>query len=109
MRRIIYTCLFLPFFLNAQTTLPTVWNFSNPTIENPPTGWITGLGTNGTLIYSGSQNSVGGDNIACRLDATGEFLTIFFAEKSGPLSYWMKGTAIAPNPAYGRFQNPTIC
>jgi len=100
MRRIIYTCLFLPFFLNAQTTLPTVWNFSNPTIENPPTGWITGLGTNGNLTYSGSQNSIGGDNISCRLDATGEFLTIFFAEKAGSLSYWLKGTGIAPNPAF---------
>lgn len=100
MRRIIYTCLFLPFFLNAQTTLPTVWNFSNPTIENPPTGWITGLGTNGNLTYSGSQNSIGGDNISCRLDATGEFLTIFFAEKAGALSYWIKGTGISPNPSF---------
>ncbi len=86
--------------LFAQTTLPTIWNFSNPTIENPPTGWITGLGTNGNLTYSGSQNSIGGDNISCRLDATGEFLTIFYAEKAGPLSYWIKGTGISPNPSF---------
>lgn len=90
----------LPFGVYAQTTLPTVWNFSTPGISTPPVGWTTGLGTNGNLTYSGAANSVGGDNTSCRFDATGEFLTIWFAEKPGELSYWIKGTGISPNPAF---------
>lgn len=85
--------------LHAQTSLPTWWDFANPAISNPPNGWILGLGTNGNLTYSGSQNSVSG-NISARLDATGEYITIWFAEKPGPLSYWLRGTGIAPNPAF---------
>jgi hypothetical protein len=100
MKKIIYTLLLFPIVAFAQTTLPTLWNFSTPSIENPPLGWTTGLGTNGNLTYSGSQNSVGGDGIACRMDATGETLTIFFAENPGPLSYWLKGTGISPTPAF---------
>lgn len=92
--------LLLPLFINAQAPLPTIWNFSTPGIATPPAGWTTGLGTNGNLTYSGAANSVGGDNISCRLDATGEFLTIWFADKPGPLSYWMRGTGISPNPAF---------
>jgi endonuclease I len=93
------------FALLAQTTLPTFWDFSNPGINTPPNGWTTGLGVNGNLTYSGSQNSVGGDGISARLDATGEFISIWFAERPGPLSYWIKGTGISPNPAFtGEFQ-----
>jgi endonuclease I len=100
MRKILLSLCLMPVLAFAQAVLPTVWNFSTPGIATPPTGWTTGLGTNGNLTYSGSANSVGGDNIACRLDATGEFLTIWFAEKPGPLSYWVKGTGISPNPAF---------
>lgn len=100
MKKFILGLLLFPVLVNAQTTLPTLWNFSTPGIANPPVGWITGLGTNGNLTYSGAANSVGGDNIACRLDATGEYLTIWFAEKPGQLSYWLKGTGISPNPAF---------
>lgn len=92
--------MLLPLFTYAQTPLPTLWNFSTPGIATPPLGWTTGLGTNGNLNYSGGSNSVGGDNISCRLDATGEFLTIWFADKPGPLSYWMRGTGISPAPAF---------
>src|ERR1700710_1410375 len=84
----------------AQTSLPTSWNFSVPGISTPPNGWTTGLGTNGSTTYSGASNSVGGDGIACRLDATAEFLTIWFADKPGPLSYYVRGTAISPNPPF---------
>ncbi|TAE88602.1 MAG: hypothetical protein EAY81_02830, partial [Bacteroidetes bacterium] len=84
----------------GQALLPTVWNFSTPGISSPPTGWTAGLGTNGNLTYSGAANSVGGDNISCRLDATGEFLTIWIADKPGQLSYWIKGTGINPNPSF---------
>ncbi|MFN5025184.1 MAG: endonuclease [Bacteroidota bacterium] len=85
---------------HAQAVLPTLWNFSNPAIENPPLGWTTALNTNGNLTYSGSSNSVGGDNISCRLDGTGEAVTIQFAERAGELSYWMRGTGISPNPSF---------
>lgn len=100
MKKLVLLVFVLPLFVMAQTTLPTLWNFSTPGISTPPTGWTTGLGTTGNLTYSGAANSVGGDGIACRLDATGEFLTIWFAEKPGALSYWVKGTAISPNPAF---------
>lgn len=103
MRRIVFVtllCFQTMLSAQAQTTLPTFWNFSTPGIASPPTGWIPGLGTNGNLTYSGGSNSVGGDNTACRLDATGEYLTIWFADKPGPLSYWIKGTGISPAPAF---------
>lgn len=96
---ILLVCL-MPLLAIAQTTLPTFWNFSSPGIATPPNGWITGLGSNGNLTYSGATNSVGGDGIACRLDATGEYLTIWFADKPGPVSYWLRGTGISPNPAF---------
>ncbi len=90
----------MPVLAFSQAVLPTLWNFSVPGISTPPNGWTPGLGTNGNLTYSGAANSVGGDNTACRLDATGEYLTIWFADKPGPVSYWAKGTAISPNPAF---------
>lgn len=93
-------CLF-SILLNAQTTLPTYWNFSTPGISTPPNGWSYNLTVGGTnLTYSGASNSVGGDNVSCRLDATGEYLTIWFADKPGPVSYWIKGTGISPAPAF---------
>ncbi len=76
---------------NAQAILPTFWNFSSPSINTPPNGWITGLGTNGALTYT---LSVGGDNVSARLDATGEFITISFIGRPGQLSYWLKGTGV---------------
>ena len=89
------------FQLAAQTALPTSWNFSNPPISSPPTGWTSGLATGGTnLTYSGANTSIGGDGIAARLDATGDFLTIWFAEKAGPLSYYIKGTGIPPAASF---------
>lgn len=100
MKKLVLLVFALPLFVVAQTTLPTFWNFSTPGISTPPTGWIPGLGTNGNLTYSGAGFSVGGDNTACRLDASGEFLTIWFAEKPGEVSYWAKGTGISPAPAF---------
>lgn len=96
---ILLNCLAI-FVINAQTTLPTLWDFSNPGISNPPNGWTAGLGTNGNLTYSGSQNAAGVDGISARLDATGEFIGVWFAEKPGPVSYWLRGTGISPNPAF---------
>ena len=84
----------------AQALLPTFWNFSTPSISAPPIGWTLGLGTNGSLTYAGSANSVGGDNTAARLDATNEYITIWLADKPGPVSYWLKGTGINPAPSF---------
>lgn len=100
MKKLFLGLSFLPLWALAQTTLPTLWNFSTPGIATPPNGWITGLGTNGNLTYSGNGFSVGGDGIACRLDATGEYLTVWFADKPGEISYWMRGTGISPNPPF---------
>ncbi|MCG9881196.1 MAG: endonuclease [Bacteroidia bacterium] len=75
----------------AQTNLPTSWNFSNPGISTPPSGWTMNLGTNGNLTYafgvSGSA-SVNGD-LSCRLDLPGENFIIHYSGKSGPLSYYL--------------------
>lgn len=87
-------------FAQSQALLPTSWNFSSPGITTPPSGWTMNQGTNGNLTYTGTQNSVGGDGISCRLDATGEFVSIWFADKPGPISYYVRGTGISPNPAF---------
>ena len=104
MKKIFYllTLLFLAVAeAGAQTSLPTFWNFSTPAITSPPAGWTSGLATGGTnLTYTGSGSSIGGDNTAARFDATGDFLTIWFAEKAGPVSYYIKGTGISPAPAF---------
>jgi len=77
----------------AQTSLPTSFSdFSLPL----PTGW-TYLNNNG----GASTYAVGSDaTVACRLDATAEYLEIFFSDVPGVLSYKMKGTAISPNPPF---------
>ncbi|MBJ7427532.1 MAG: endonuclease [Bacteroidia bacterium] len=69
----------------AQALLPTSWNFSTPSISAPPAGWTLGLGTNGNLTYAFGT----GDAISCRLDATGEFVTINITDKPGELSYYL--------------------
>ena len=69
----------------AQALLPTSWNFSTPSIAAPPAGWTLGLGTNGNLTYAFGI----GDALACRLDATGEFVLINITDKPGELSYYL--------------------
>ncbi len=69
----------------AQALLPTSWNFSTPSISSPPAGWTLGLGTNGNLTYAFGI----GDALSCRLDATGEFVTINITDKPGELSYYL--------------------
>jgi endonuclease I len=100
MRKLFSAGLFLlaSVALQAQTTLPTSWNFSAPGIANPPAGWTLGLGTNGNLTYAFGI----GDALSCRLDATGEFAMIHFADKPGPLSYYLSPQN-AGNPWGGQF------
>lgn len=96
MKKFIAVCVhLLPVWVFAQAVLPTAWNFSSPGVANPPVGWTYNLGT-GNLTYATGI----GDNISLRLDQTGEFLQIQFAEKPGPVSYYIKGTGISPNPSF---------
>jgi endonuclease I len=84
--------------LQAQTTLPTSWNFSSPGISAPPIGWTLGLGSNGNLTYAFGI----GDAFAARLDATGENIVINFSDKPGQLSYYLSPQN-AGNPWGGQF------
>lgn len=67
---------------SAQAILPTFWDFDTPI----PEGWTESLGTTGNTRYPG-----GAIGQACRLDNTGEFVLIHFAEEPGLLTYWVKG------------------
>ena len=82
--------------VSAQTTLPTSWDFTTPGISTPPNGWTLNLGTNGNLTYTSGI----GDILSCRLDAAGENVVIWFADKPGAVSYYLKGTGISPAPAF---------
>lgn len=77
--------LFIHLWVLAQTNLPTSWNFSNPGIATPPVGWTMNLGSNGNLTYAFGI----GDNLSCRLDATGENFVIHYSGKAGALSYYL--------------------
>ena len=68
----------------AQTSLPTSFSdFSQPL----PTGWSYWDGI-GSGVYSTGSDATP----ACRLDATGEYLEIFFSDVPGALTYYMRGT-----------------
>jgi hypothetical protein len=96
MKKLLFIGLFLsPIWAFTQAVLPTAWNFSTPGVANPPAGWSYSLGT-GNLTYATGV----GDNISLRLDQGGEFLQIQFAEKPGTISYYIRGTGIAPNPPF---------
>jgi len=116
MKKIIFTFLGLGFLLaNAQTTLPTSWSFANPapagaSSASPtgpesagPTGWSTKLDitASGTTPFSYSSGQDG--NAACKLDATGEYVKIWFTDKPGELSYYIKGSTSNGAPFNGTF------
>lgn len=90
--------------LFGQTSLPAFWTFINPSPSedstNAPLGWKTRLNlvVGGTTPYSYASGSDG--NAACRLDGQGEYVQINFAESPGKLSYYIRGTAINPNPPF---------
>jgi len=65
----------------SQAVLPTAWNFD----VNAPTGWSESLGASNTRYANGL------DGQACRLDATGDFVVVAFAEEPGTLTYNLKG------------------
>ena len=100
MKKIFFSICMMPLLAFAQAVLPTSWNFTTPGISTPPVGWSTGLGTNGNLTYSGTGFSVGGDGLSCRMDGKDEFLTVWFNDKPGNLSYYIRGTGFGANPPF---------
>jgi endonuclease I len=66
----------------SQAALPAFWNFDVAT----PNGWTESLGTNGNTRYA-----TGFAGQACKLDATGEYVLLEFAEEPGLVTYYMKG------------------
>ena len=100
MKKIFFSICMMPLLAFAQAVLPTSWNFTTPGISTPPIGWTTGLGTNGNLTYSGTGFSVGSDGLSCRLDGKDEFLTVWFNDKPGNLSYYIRGTGFGTNPPF---------
>ena len=98
--------------VSAQTTLPTFWSFVNPSPTgsstsdpaSPPTPGPTGWYAELDLFVTGSTPftyATGQDgNASCRLDATSEYVMVWFTDKPGPISYYLKGTGISPNPAF---------
>ena len=75
----------MPMLAFAQAVLPTSWGFTTPSVSAPPTGWGYNVGTNGNLTYAFGKN----DALSGRLDATGENITINFADKPGTLTYYL--------------------
>jgi len=80
--------------LCAQTTLPTSFSdFSQPL----PAGWSYWDGIGSGVYATGSDATP-----ACRLDATGEYLEIYFSDVPGVLTYYLRGTGSTP-PFSGSF------
>ena len=71
----------------GQTPLPTAWNFDDPT----PSGWTEFL----DVLVGNTRYTTGQLGAACRLDATGEYVTVNFSDVAGPVSYYIKGQGSA--------------
>ena len=67
-------------FNYSQTTLPSVWSFSQ---VNYPKGWYA----NGTNFYTGSGNSAP----ACKFDTQGDNLIISFLNEPSTLQFYIGG------------------
>lgn len=86
--------------LGAQAPLPTSFSFDNGVAL--PTGWVENilLGTGTNTRYTPGSDATS----ACRLDFTGEFVSINFLDAPGSVSYFIKGTGIPPAAAFqGQF------
>jgi hypothetical protein len=76
--------------LFGQATLPTSWDMSN--VTTPPTGWSHKLDiVAGNLTYTGAGFFNSGPQ-ALRLDASGEFLQVFFAGRADTVEYFIRHT-----------------
>lgn len=86
MRKIIFALLFvLTANVNAQTSLPTSWNFATTTL---PTGWTS---SGGFTYYSASGNPAP----AAKFQATGDKMVIYFSSTPGNLTYDIVGNAFS--------------
>jgi hypothetical protein len=75
--------------VNAQTSLPTSWNFSTTTL---PTGWSeVNVNTATPPYYSGSGNPLP----AYKFDGTGDILMISFNSAPNNLSYDLAGNGFS--------------
>ena len=93
---VLATFLLLGGLAFSQATLPTSYQFDGTL----PTGWTSVLDIwAGNTTYGSGQ----GDNVSCRLDATGEYVEIFFDQAPGAVTYYIKGTAINPPAFNGEF------
>jgi hypothetical protein len=66
----------------GQSLLPASWGFDS---ENSPFGWTESLGATNTRYANGLVG------LACRLDATNDFVEFHFSETPGTLTYSLKG------------------
>ena len=73
----------------AQAVLPTTYGFDSAA----PAGWSDNI--TGTLTYGTGQSG-----LAARLDATNEYVQVFFAEEPGSLSYYIKGSVGGGTPSW---------
>lgn len=74
------------------STLPGGWNFDDP----QPVGWVESLDQNpGNTRYTN-----GYDGAACRLDADDEYVSVFFSDVCGEVTYYIKGQGTATNDVF---------
>lgn len=81
--------------LQGQTPLPTFYSFNQ---NVPPAGWTLNLNVSGgsTTYATGSDG-----NPSCRLDATGEYVQIYFSDQADSVSFYIRSTGISPPVAPG--------
>jgi endonuclease I len=79
--------------LNAQASLPTSWDMGNATnpISSPPSGWSYNNSSGGNLIYTSSAFYQSAPQ-AYRIDATGEYLQCYFADKPSKTEFYARHT-----------------
>lgn len=73
--------------ISAQTTLPTFWNFDDPT----PMGWTESL----DQVVGTTRYTTGQAGTSCKLDGDDEYVMVYFADVAGPVSYYIKGQGSA--------------
>lgn len=76
----------------SQTTLPAGWNFDDPT----PVGWTESLSNNpGLTRYVNGQTGA-----ACKLDGDDEYVSVWFSDVCGGVTYYIKGQGSATNDVF---------
>ena len=83
--------------LFAQSPVPTSWDCSTGV---PPEGWTFNNSSGGNTNYSAAASCDGVSSL--RLDATGEYLEIFFGQQPGAITYRIGGSTTG-SPWEGTF------